>query len=131
MEDFKDQSDLLMVRYYVYALFQGEVLQYIGRSERLAARIMAHRNGKIRFDKVMALECDNFAAMCGLELELIALHNPPYNTHKLLSGPKPARPVDLVALGFSTKEGDQRQPMPRQPRLERHWRVKRRVALGG
>lgn len=128
MEDFTDHTHMLEPEYWVYALYNGEALQYIGRTTCLRTRLGQHRRG-VRFDRVMALECASFEQMSVLELELIAIYNPPLNTQKALSAPRPSKPVDLAALGFDpTRLKAARLPrMPRQSPLERRWRVLRRA----
>jgi hypothetical protein len=72
----------------VYALYSQGVLQYIGQTQSVLARIAVHRSlGRILFDCVRVLPEPDRVARREMERALIAQHRPPFNQLLL---PKPA-----------------------------------------
>lgn len=69
----------------VYALYAGEVLVYVGRSESVRTRLKAHWNehnrpgGKHDIDNWRVFVCDDLDSSKRLEAELIAQYMPRYN----------------------------------------------------
>lgn len=99
MDDFIDATFLLEAKYYVYALYYRDRLQYVGLSTAIQTRINSHKTAKkFMFDRVMIKLCDNRRDMEALEFELIAKHRPPFNTFQGYAT-EPVR-IDLKALGI-------------------------------
>jgi len=71
--------------HFVYALYEkidlgGEILNYIGETQNLFARIARHRSEKkIPFSEFAVIECSNELDRLKLEKELIKQFDPPYN----------------------------------------------------
>ena len=133
--EYEDCSYLLdtATKPCVYLLYHGEVLQYVGMTDHLCHRVQAHI-GRFEIDKVLVRACNSRGEALALEAELIASLQPLRN----ICG-KDATPIaevgnldtlrDLVQKHIAPM--DQRPIRRSQPRLERHWRIRRRQALGG
>jgi len=76
-------------RFYLYFLFKGSKLVYLGRTEDIQSRITAHKSGlwlKNWFTHFRIIECKSYSKLCKYEKRLISLFEPKYNGRKKPSG---------------------------------------------
>ena len=88
---------------FVYLLYHGQELVYVGQSCNLSARLSEHRKSThMRFNGVYYQLCFGSKAALALEAKLIFELNP---THNLVGkrSTTPHKYIDLAALGFKWK----------------------------
>lgn len=96
-DDYKDTCNN---SFFVYKLYKGDSVVYVGRTLQLSSRIKTHRSNK-DFDRVTYVTCDTKEDMNNLEGFLIQQLNPPLNKSGQFKGKKFKVKANLLQKEFA------------------------------